>query len=422
MKKLIAAVLAGVLLLSAAGCGAKQETEPQETAPKTTYKVPSPKKTPDYSVPENYTTDDLRAIAVRAMHDFVTIEWTADKYYTYRNPYDAVDKQFQYVPNVTYGGLPYTNAHTGIFQWYKFYDQETGVMSFPGDGMAWSQTLGNVCACTIIWCWSTVCNSLAGNYNSYQMTVPNHFVPVGDYKMNTAIESYRDYTTDKICADNGDTVMYESYAKVLPADALTSSPDAHAVMAMEAANVVRNADGTIDPEQSTIKIMDQRGSVGDESYKHQIDGVDQWYTGRVGYEYTFAKLLSLGYIPVTAAEFTGAKEYTKPVVSFSGKTDSLKDLLTGKVKTNYLLCNLELFLTEADGTETRLALAQYNKKDAGMGCGADTFHFDMGKIRDANVQEQLEGMKISEGAAIRLVAQVSSGDIFEIAKIPAEAK
>lgn len=186
MKKIFAIFMIFSLLLTV-GC-TEQEPAPQEAVTRPTevqqvgYRVNAPKARPDYSQGENPTAEQLRATALQGMQDFVSLPWAPDKYYTYKNPYDIVDKQFQFVPEVTFGGLPYTNAHTGLFQWYAYYDEETGIMSYPGDGMAWSADLGSVCADTMMWSWSTVVNSVGGKFNTFTMTPEYGFIPVGGYE------------------------------------------------------------------------------------------------------------------------------------------------------------------------------------------------------------------------------------------------
>lgn len=385
-----------------------------------TYRIQNPMTMPDYSVPENCSTDVLRATAVRAMRDFLSIHWTPDKYYTYRNPYDAKEKQFCYETEQTYAGIPYTNAHTGIFQWYKYYDPETGVMAFPGDGMKWSSTLGSVCANTIIWSWSTVCNSLAGNYNSFNMTPMNHFLPVGDYKSPTDVSDFRNYSTKQICEENGKNVMLEAYAKVLPADALTSTSAGHAIMAISAAKVVRNSDGTVNGTKSTITIQDQRANVGKADSTFIEDGVQVQYTGRTQCVYSFDTLYNNSYIPITAAEFTGQKSYSPADASFTGSTGSLQELLAGEIRSNYLLCNLELFLTDSTGTSTRLALVHYNKRTSTGQCGAEGYSYSMAKLRSAGVENALEQYDLSGGGELRLIGQLSTGDSFCLAEVELE--
>lgn len=339
-------------VLLAVGCveqkPAVQETVTEPSAVQQVgYRVNAPKARPDYSQGENPTAEQLRATALQAMQDFVSLPWAPDKYYTYKNPYDIVDKQFQFVPEVTFGGLPYTNAHTGLFQWYAYYDEETGIMSYPGDGMAWSADLGSVCADTMMWSWSTVVNSVGGKFNTFTMTPEYGFIPVGDYVIPEGVLDYREYTTEKICNNNGKDTILEAYAQMLPADALVSTPDGHAVMVVKLGEVVRKEDGTIDAEKSTVFICDQRGGTGNYFYEEEIGGETLLLSGRTNYEYTFAKLYSLSYIPVTCEEFLGISGYEKPEITFEGSTDSLQQVLRGTVKTQYLLATIERWMPKA---------------------------------------------------------------------------
>ena len=412
MKKATIILVILSMLLCTACTG--QESAPQDTDPAVTeqalrqeisYRVTNPKARPDYSVGENPTADELRATALQAMQDFVSLPWAPDKYYTYHNPYDIVDKQFQFVPEVTFGGLPYPNAHTGLFQWYAFYDEQTGIMSYPGDGMEWSANLGSVCADTMMWSWSTVVNSVGGNFNTFTMTPEYGFIAVGDYEIPAGIMDYRNHPTDKICADNGMDRMLEAYTHVLPADALVSTPDGHAVMVVKLGEVVRNEDGTIDAQKSTIFICDQRGGTGNYFYEEEHDGQTLLLSGRTNHEYTFAELYSLGYIPVTCEEFLGISGYEKPEVTFEGSTGSLQQVLGGSIKTQYLLATLEA----VDGqTGERLAIALYRKSDTKQARGCDGFTYDLTKLQD---------LEAETGTTVKIIATLATGHTFTIAEI-----
>lgn len=408
MKKLISVFLMLSLVLTV-GCSAKEPAaqEPAEivTAREPDYTVNNPMPRPDYSQEANPSADQLRATALQAMQDFVSLAWTPDKYYTYKNPYDIVTKQFQFVPEVTFGGLPYTNAHTGLFQWYAFYDEETGIMSYPGDGMAWSAELGSVCADTILWSWSTVVNSVGGSFNTFTMTPEYGFIPVGDYVIPEGILDYRNHSTERICADNGMEAILEAYAQMQPADALVSTPDGHAVMVVKLGEVVRKEDGTVDPEQSTVFICDQRGGSGNYFYEEEIGGETLLLSGRTNYEYTFAKLYSLSYIPVTNEEFLGISGYETPEVTFEGSTESFAQFLEGSISTKYLLATLEVVDAQ---TGERVAIAIYRKSDTGKNRGCDGFTYDLSKLQDTQIT-----------SSVKVIATLATGHSFTVAEIGA---
>ena len=406
MKKLVAVLMMLSLMLTV-GCGQQETVIPETTVPvvaqEVGYIVNNPMARPDYSQSQTPSAEQLRATALQAMQDFVSLAWTPDKYYTYHNPYDIVDKQFQFVPEVTFGGLPYTNAHTGLFQWYAFYDEETGIMSYPGDGMEWSQNLGSVCADTMMWSWSTVVNSVGGRFNTFTMTPEYGFIPVGDYVIPEGILDYREYTTEKICNDNGKDAILEAYAQVQPADALVSTPDGHAVMVVKLGEVVRNADGTIDPAKSTVFICDQRGGTGNYFYEEEIGGETLLLSGRTNHEYTFEKLFSLSYIPVTNEEFLGISGYEPPTVTFEGSTETFEQFLQGSIKTQYLLATLEVVDAE---TGERVAIALYRKTDTGTNRGCDGFTYDLTKLQDTEI-----------ASAVKVLATLATGHTFTVAEI-----
>ena len=151
---------------------------------------------------------------------------------------------------------------------------------------------------------------------------------------------------------NGKDVMYESYAQILPADGLTSRPDDHAIMAIEPAHVVYRADGSIDPSKSYIVIQDQRGGTGKGYYTETVDGVDYHLSGRVYAEYTFKELFDLGYIPVTAPEFVGLKEYVAPYITFDRPDCTLEDVSLGTVSSPYTIYIARMILVDEQGNET----------------------------------------------------------------------
>lgn len=372
------------------------------------------KAMPDYTIPENYTPDDLRQIAVRAMRDLLTIRWQPDRVYEYRNQWDAPDKHFHYTPGMVYAGVPYANAHTGIFQWMKYYDTETGTMSFPGDGQTWALTLGTVCANCVLWAWSIFTNSIGGKFHSFTMAPAYNFRYVGDLDIPSDIEDFRKHSTAKICQDNGKERVLESYACFRPADALISTPDGHCVMVIERPHVVRKPDGTVDPIRSTVMIQDQRPGYDDIGFRREEDGQTLQYTGRIDYVYTFEALYKLSYIGVTTEELLGIRPVAKPEVYFEGKTDSVSDLLAGTVHTNYLLCNLEAIITEADGSERRAAIAHYCKQDTGVAAACDGLTYSMEKL--AGLEETLK--TAGAGATLRLEAQIANGDLYVLAQIP----
>lgn len=373
MKRVVVLILLVGFCLSICGCSSKQQaqqtqsTEPTE--PVVTFLVPDPMEYPNYTFEGTPTTDELRQMAVKAMLDQLSVQFSVGKFTYYKKSGGAVtNKFFSYVPEVIYAGMPYTVGGSGLVQWMEYYDVETGRFTFNGTGEELDQTLGNSCANCVGSSWYAVCTSISGSFSTYYMVPMNGCIPVGPYQSNYSISDYRQYTTDLICADNGEQVMYQSYAAILPADALVSSPDAHAIMAIEAAHVVYNEDGTINGTESTVTIADQRAGDGDLFYVETDEqGNEISYSGRVRYDYTFTELWELCYIPVTTAEFLGTKAYETPEVTFTESTGSAQELISGIIESNYPIRVVRTVLVDQDGNRTVVDRMLLNNGDVNTG-------------------------------------------------------
>ena len=361
MKKFIVWLLTVALSVSLCACGQGEKAAVETTEVQLEKKmyeteviaVPDPMEYPDYTFEGTPTTDQLRQMAVKAMLDQLNVQFTVGKFTYYQKSSGSIsNKFFSYVPEVYYAGMPYTVGSSGLVQWMEFYDTETGRFAFPGTGEELDKTVGNSCAACVGSSWYAVCTSISGPFATYYMTPSNGCIPVGPYVSNYAISDFRQYTTDLICADNGEQVMYQSYAQMLPADALVSSPDVHAIMAIEAPIVVYNEDGTINGQESTVAIADQRGGNGDVFYIVEDEaGNALSYSGRAYYVYTFEELWKLCYLPVTTAEFLGTKEYVAPEIKFT-ETSGGKELISGTMECNYPMRVIRVVLVDQDGERT----------------------------------------------------------------------
>ena len=368
---------------------------------------------PDYTLPENAGVEQLRATVVRAMHDELSVQWTTDCHLEYRKFGAVSGKLFQYDPDNLYAGLPYSNGSTGIFQWLKYYDKETGAMKFPGTGQQWADTLGNSCANSVIWGWQTVCTGLAGNHYTRNMTQCNGFLPVGPYTYDPNLYDLKEYTTKQIIDDNGAPVMLESYACIEMGDGLVSSTDDHAVMAIEKATTVRLEDGSVDGENSFVMIQDQRGGKGAGFYEREENDKLVNYSGRTAFKYTFNKLMKLGYIPCAPAELLGKKPYQKPWVTYVGNKRKPAELMLGEIRSNYFICNLEAVLECEDGTEKELAFIHYRKGSVGPGVPERFQVLEMRNKIPEDIQKPEDGKKYF----FRLDATVANGEKLTAVRI-----
>ena len=205
MKKLSVFLVLSVFLLVFCGCQA--ETVP-ETTTSPSYTVPSPMDYPDYTFSETPTTEDLRKTAVQAMRDLLTIQWTPAQGISYFNTAGR-DKQFDYEPGSTYGGLLYSGAGSGLFQFLEYYDSETGLLNYPGTGDELRKAIGSGCADSLLWSWGTVANSFSSGYYPSVMVQQNGYLPVGNYTYDPDLKSFYMLSTKDIIQNHICTVLLD---------------------------------------------------------------------------------------------------------------------------------------------------------------------------------------------------------------------
>ena len=319
-------------------------------------------------IAELYKTDptaaiaEARKVAVEFFTYAKTATWIPAEDWTFTHHSDGEGTDMMTGGQV-YGGLPYVGmASSGIYRLMDFIDPETGVVDITTaggklgtDGMAILQKyFGNQCAQGAYQGWARFINS--ANYaGTPTMTVAKNFIRVGDY-------TYPDYTTTwtvgyntvQVCKDNGDQVMCESYAKLIPGDGVINFTTAgHVMMIVSEPVVVRKADGTIDGNASYLYITDQH--VKFETYQHPDGGDTCQYARYVERKFTFADLSSekAGYIPFTYKEWLGEDPIETPeyTCSHSGDTITKEQIYKTKITSNYHLYDIYVSIYNADGVE-----------------------------------------------------------------------
>lgn len=388
MKKILALILIVAMLLSLVGC---------------TYAVPDPMEYPDYTFTETPNTDELRMTAVQAMRDILSVQWCTEKNISYRKNGPVSNKQFVHEPRNTYAGLLYSTANAGLFQFLEYYNYETGCLEYEGTADELKLELGSSCADALLWAWSTVCNSISGGFYPVLMVPNNGYQIVGDYTYNTTVPSYNEMPSYAIIENNTLEIIMDAYAKVLPADALVSTSDNHAMMVIEAPTVVYLADGSIDSENSYVMIQDQRAG-GSTFYDEVVDGHTLHFSGRTSAKYTFDELYEEDYIPVTTLEFLGTKQYDKAAVSVQGGScTALEDLSNITIDANYPLAVVNVLAVTAEGTQTVIA----RKMFGGSAMQGVPRTFSMSEMKNIDA-----GAYSTEGTVIKVEVVVSTGERF----------
>lgn len=122
-----------------------------------------------------------------------------------------------------YGGISYAIGGLGnLYRWMEIYDEETGAMTVPENPpREFHKIFCNQCSFGAFSAWSRVSNSLHYRLTN-DMIEQKGCIPIGEYTYSESITDFADYTTTKICEENGEQVMFRSYAELLEADGIVN--------------------------------------------------------------------------------------------------------------------------------------------------------------------------------------------------------
>ena len=269
-------------------------------------------------------------------------------------------------PGKIYAGLPYTHGGGDDVSFAQLGElMQNGVLSMDrinadllsGSGGTTKVNniarIGNNCADAVFAAWSVVSSSITFA-NAANMTPKNGCIPVGDYKTVDDTVNHYGITRD-ICMENGEDVMYASYAQLQIADGLsvnTEKSGAHAMLVAQV-NVVRDGD-KIDPQESYVLIHDQTGSYFKKGEKYWDDalGSDVYIMGGVDRKYTFQRLFNAGYLPVTCKEFIDPSPLPVEIVTDSEAEMELNyhSLFDGVIMSNYWIVSVTAQILDSSGS------------------------------------------------------------------------
>ena len=431
MRKAVCLLLAGLLLLT--GCTQLQNgTKPTpEVVVKKDYSayagIVADTKTwyeEFTNLPianENMTQQELRKLCVDAFRLNMTMPWTPNQDIKYT--YTLLRKSYEVLmpKDIAYSGLCYatgiTNATYGnAWKMLPFWDLETGTLDIEAMGKDnVLNIISSACSYGAMQGWNRVCNSHGiKEMDSYSMYISN-ILPVGPYQ-------YEPYTynhnfksreaSDQIIAANGEQTMFESYACVLPADGVFSSSAYHVMMISQNPVVVRQADGSIDPEKSYVHVHEQKGEgTRTENLNYpQENGVTMRPLGTIDCKYTFQKLLDKGYIPFTLKEFLG-QDPVEPGKAWLGTQNSALEngadqdagyVFSQSLYANYNVCSVTVEVKAPDGT----VLVSYTPHIA---TNPKLFHCALtGALNKDRVTPYADGQN-----TLHIYARLSTGELVE---------
>ncbi len=374
MKKLFALLLCLAMILSMFACG----EEPQTATTEETKTESNQNKTEEQKETENKLTsiaDPLTAEALAAI-PIATDDMTSDQLRKICLDFMNLQVSFPYIPSVdytyivtsrnegidrkagtVYGGLPYVTAGSGnLYRIMEFYDFETGVLNMdPFFNQA--SLFGNACSGGACIAWSRVVNSAQFGYTK-DMTQFKGYVPVGPYQYPNDIPLFgendrNNYDCKDVTKENGEQVMFQSYAKLLPADGIVSG--GHVRMISDNPVVKYEEDGvTINGAQSYVLFSDQGlYNTQDNFIRTMSDGLVYRAQGCVNQRVSFAELLADAYLPFTFKEFLGTDPVEKAEVTVSLPADSVtpEQLLQGTLISNYNISDIFVVIKDANGQQ-----------------------------------------------------------------------
>ena len=193
----------------------------------------------------------------------------------------------------------------------------------------------------------------------------------------------------------------------------TDTSTSHAMMCLTAPVVVYRADGSIDPDKSTVTIIDQ----WTKDYKYKINDNTYMIRGRIGTTYTFTKLKNDAFIPLRANELANWTGYVKGESKADRTIGSLSELRNAHVVSNYRLAKVEFTVTSESG-------AVVYRKVAMPGASEQSTGTDRNYPASSAVPllSELRGV-VKEGRTyqVTLKSLIATGETFVLAEFPLEA-
>ena len=308
--------------------------------------------------------EKMRDIVVNRGYQIANTEWVSDSniYTEYTTQGIAGTSQSFFPKDTVYRGPIYNRVIKGSYEMFK----DTIVDGKYTGGYSSAPVWGNDCMVYAYDCLSLV--SRSHSYVIWQTQSDPKLKLLGNLKTDESPT----YTNTDIFPFNTQQAMYEAYTQLQPGDPITTYTTGGAIhirIADAVPNVVRNADGTIDGEKSTITFNEQ-GSVNRfhlrapdgsivkyemahldlDTFLAENPGYEFLYVSctRTHWEYTFASMYNGYYVPLTLAEYeTGMVEDLNYQSILLPKQKDITKGFTATVAANYYICRFSIQLLDA---------------------------------------------------------------------------
>ncbi len=405
MRKIVALLTSVVLLLGCTACKQKPaaQTPPAEQE-NVLIKAPLLEEQIDALPIANadMSVEELRQLCLDYFKLQLEFPWTPDKDFTFQYKTSGLTATRE--EGVAYAGLPYvTGSYGNLYRIMKYYDSKTGVITVTGEDQEFANIIGNQCSVGAGWAWARVINNTTF-LSTITMTEAQGCIKLGPYEYDTTMKEFNNVDTREICQQNGEQIMYQSYALWQPADGMVHYDETgHVQMVSTKPNVVYDADGNIDGELSTVCYMDQTATKGVTPLATEKNG-ELMQQGNVDKEITFKELYDKNYIPFTFAEFIGEGEVEASQVEILGYSIPENDLVfsdlkSGVVSSNYFVSDVRLMFKDKDGGELHTEWCKIDR--------AKSYTYS---LSDAFDEQVIADMAQVDGATVDIVVRIGTGE------------
>ena len=365
----------------------------------------------------NVPSATLRQIAVDQAYQVALIDWTTDKEIkTYNASGMATYPESvtqHYLPGRTYRGPMYSRGPDSTLQmWQSVLTADGKYVGGTSDETSEWTVIGWDCINMVGSSWSQITTSKNYHTQSY-LWDSKETIMLGDLTNPTRTTKH-----ETIILENGDKAVFEAYAQLDLGDNLYGP--GHNRIVTVPAQVVRKADGSIDPDLSTLAITEEAGTIryyyltpAGKIVTSEDKDVDAYLAAnptytylygsslRVDRQFTFRQLRDTFYVPFTLKEFREGRVEKQRVYAVTelNAGNVAEECGIVMVQSNYHINKLTTTLTDKDGK------VLYTKDFYG-----ETHDFELSNY-DPALATLLKGLS---AGSYKLTVDVASGPVTRV--------
>lgn len=384
MRRLFALLLPFALVLPLASCASGIEPVGGTPTPNTAVEENTAETETKTEEERILTEEEKQILAARRdevadyMNQMASILWRSDEEIVYTIKSGVSPDQVKngsgspvkltIVKDRLYRGLPYTYAGNGIPSFSEYFSATDSKGVSTLSGMTWQDLsggfaearIGNDCSTAVMQAWGQMGAHSFQMTNTQYMTADQGYLPVGGYKVSGSQLT----ATKDDCLRNGTGVMYAAYAALQKGDAVVQRNNgAGHAMLVTSVHAVPLGSG-FDPKESYITVTHQtRGKYSkDAKYYSEEHGEDVYYWYGIDDKYTFAKLFSSGYLPITCKELIDPAPLDEPSLTSSVTELTPENMLTGTLSATRMMEKITAEIRDPGGKVLQSAFVYPTRK------------------------------------------------------------